>query len=373
MKWTREQYLGLMTWGDFPRPMFCELFGPLIGLDAEWQAQGATPDEIAMVAFDFDYVERCGCGGHTGPLPRAQSVILEETDTHRIERDYLGRTTKLDKRTATIPLPLDFPVKTMDDWLKLKPLFAWREDRVSTEGMAKAAQRQAEGAMVIAGIPGAYDTVRELMGEEEAALAYYDQPELIIDIMDTLRDTAMRVLDAVSQQVHVDQLSVHEDMAGKSGPMIGPAQVQQFVKPYFLPIWEMLHDRGTVIFDMDTDGNVDAIMDDLLDCGLNHLHPMEPAAGMDIVAAREKYGRRYTFNGGIDKFAVMAGPEAIEKELEYKLQPKMREGGIVFGLDHRIPNGTPLEHYRYYVKRAREILGLPPLDGQRQGWGRMAM
>jgi hypothetical protein len=45
--------------------------------------------------------------------------------------------------------------------------------------------------------------------------------------------------------------------------------------------------------------------------------------------------------------------------------------GTAFGLDHRIPNGTPIENYRHYVKTAREILGLPPADkGGR--WQRMA-
>lgn len=47
-------------------------------------------------------------------------------------------------------------------------------------------------------------------------------------------------------------------------------------------------------------------------------------------------------------------------------------GGIAFGLDHRIPNGTPLENYRYYVDTAREILQLPPRDPSLGGWGRMA-
>jgi len=32
-------------------------------------------------------------------------------------------------------------------------------------------------------------------------------------------------------------------------------------------------------------------------------------------------------------------------------------GGCVFGLDHRIPNGTPLAAYRHYVKRMWELLG----------------
>jgi hypothetical protein len=362
-----------MTFGTFARPMFIEPFGPLIGLADEWRAQGASEDEINMVGFDFDYVDRIRCC-HVGPAGLPPKQLIEETDRFRIERDGLGRVMQLDKRTATIALPLDFPVKTMDDWLRLKPHYQYRADRIDPDHIAECHRWRENGAMVMANIPGAYDTLRNLMGEEMVAYACIDQPELVRDILDTLRETALQVLDEAARLVPIDQLSVHEDMAGKSGPMFGPAQMQEFVKPYFRPVWQMLSDRGTQIFDIDTDGNVNAIMDDLLDCGLNHMHPMEPAAGMDIVACRRRYGRAWTFNGGIDKVAIIKGPEAIDAELDYKLDAKLiKEGGIAFGLDHRIPNGTPLEHYRYYVRSARERLGLPPLDGVRKGWGRMAM
>ena len=44
MKWTREQYIDLFTSDRVDRPMFVELFGPLIGLEDEWRAQGASED-----------------------------------------------------------------------------------------------------------------------------------------------------------------------------------------------------------------------------------------------------------------------------------------------------------------------------------------
>lgn len=205
-------------------------------------------------------------------------------------------------------------------------------------------------------------------------MACYDQPELVHDILGTLRDTAMRAFERVTDRITIDQLSVHEDMAGRSGPLFGPAQMQQFVKPYFAPVWGLCRSAGTQIFDMDTDGNVNAILDDLIDCGINHLHPMEPAAGMDVVEVRKRYGKKLTFNGGIDKFAIMTDRAAIDAELEYKLQPLLRDGGgIAFGLDHRIPGGTPIDNYRYYVDTARAMLGLPPRDSRNRGWARMAM
>ena len=42
MRWTRDKYVALMTFDDVPRPMFSELFGPLIGLEDEWCEQGAA-------------------------------------------------------------------------------------------------------------------------------------------------------------------------------------------------------------------------------------------------------------------------------------------------------------------------------------------
>ena len=123
---------------------------------------------------------------------------------------------------------------------------------------------------------------------------------------------------------------------------------------------------------MDSDGNVNPILDILIECGLNSMHPFEPASGMDIVQVRKKYGKQLVIRGGIDKHVLRKDKEAIRRELEYKMQPMMQEGGIVFGLDHRIPNGTPLENYKYYVETGREILGLQARDGDARGWGRMA-
>jgi uroporphyrinogen-III decarboxylase len=373
MKWTREQYIELMTFGEVDRPMFCELFGPLIGLDEQWRCQGASEDEIGMIGFDWDYVPYVDCGGTCGPFNTPQSVLIEENSDYRIERDYLGRTVQLCKGTATLPLPLDFPVKEHSDWLKLKPYYTFSEQRIDSARIAWAKHAQAAGAMVRCEIPGGWDTARELMGEEAACLAYYTQPELMRDILATLTDTSVKVLQRVTDTITIDQLYVHEDMAGKSGPLIGPQQVNDFIAPYYHACWEIVSNRSTRLFNQDSDGDMTPVLDAFLDCGINVMHPFEPTGRMDMVAARKKYGNRFAILGGIDKHILRRSKQEINLELEYKMQPLMREGGIAFGLDHRIPNGTPLENYRYYVRRGREILGLPPLDGSSKGWGRMAL
>ena len=372
MRFKREEYLEINTFGQVTRPMFVELFGLLTGLEEEWKTQGATENELSLIAFDWDYVPVIHCGGNTGIRTKRTTKIIEETSEYTIAKDNLGRTTKLFKQAATIPLPLNYPVEDMDSWLKIKPLFEFHEDRINWAEVEFAKQQQAEGALVIAGIPGGFDMPRELMGEEKTCLSYYEDPELMNDIIQTIKECSLKVLERISDKLVIDQLSVHEDLAGKSGPLIGPAQIKQFVEPYFKSVWELLSSRGTKIFDMDSDGNINPILDSFLDCGLNSFHPFEPAAGMDMVKIRKKYGKKIAIRGGIDKHVLRKSKVEIQKELEYKMQPFMLEGGTVFGLDHRIPNGTPLENYRYYVDSGREILGLPPRSPDKQGWQRMA-
>ena len=103
MKFSREQYLDLMTFRPVDRPMFVELFGLLVGVDKEWRAQGATEDEISLKAFDWDHVWAEGViGCDTHPIGRWETEIIEDNDEFQTQRDFLGRTLMLCKATATL-------------------------------------------------------------------------------------------------------------------------------------------------------------------------------------------------------------------------------------------------------------------------------
>ena len=97
----REEFLDYMTFAANERPLFTEIFGPIIGLKEEWEAQGATPEELDFSAFRY----RCEARGHvpvnTGRNGGYPEEAIEETDTHRTWRDSLGRTMRLPKAAST--------------------------------------------------------------------------------------------------------------------------------------------------------------------------------------------------------------------------------------------------------------------------------
>jgi hypothetical protein len=352
----REEYLDYMTFQRNDRPLFTEIFGPLVGLKEEWEEQGATPEELDFSAFKYRCERRAGLALATGRCGGYPEEVLEEDEHHKIWRDGLGRTMKLAKGAATLGLPLDFPVRTMDDWRKIKPWYEFSEKRLAGDWEARARRHRQEDRVITAGIPGGFDEPRELLGDAALCEAYYEQPELVHDIVRTISDTAFQVLERASRRVTIDLLGVHEDMAGRSGPLAGPKQVREFIAPYYRRIWDLLRERGARLFDQDSDGDMNAAIDAFLEAGVNCMHPLEPAANMDIVKLREKYGSRLAFYGGIDKHVLRESKAAIERELEYKVPPMVKTGGCVIALDHRVPNGTPLENYRFYVKKVWEIM-----------------
>lgn len=352
----REEFLDHMTFRSNRRPLFTEIFGPIVGLKEEWEKQGASAAELDFSAFRYRCEARGHIPVHTGRLGGRKPRLIEETAEYVLSTDELGRTMKMFKGVATLPLPLDYPVRTMDDWLAIKPLYHFSEARFESGWEAAARAHREAGRVVCVSIPGGFDEPRQLMGEEGLCLAYYEQPELVHDILETIGRTAAQVLARVADRVQVDLLFVHEDMAGKSGSLIGPKQIDAFIRPYYLRVWEILQSKGARLFDLDSDGDINAVLPSLLDAGINCVHPMEPASNMDIVEVRRRYGKRLAFYGGIDKHVIRRSRKEILEELRRKIPPMVASGGCVLALDHRIPNGTPLANYRFYIEQAWKLL-----------------
>ena len=372
MIWNREEYIAHMTFQDVGREMFTEQFGPLAMLEKEWRAAGVSEKEINMSAFGWDNVKNVSVTAfaHTGPVTGITPYVVSDNEHERITVDNMGRKCRLCKDSATIALPMEHPVQTMEDWLRVKHWYEFSESRINVEGLKRVKKLQQEGHLVIAWMPGGFDEPRQLLGEAELCIAFYEEPEMIEDMLSTIADTTLKVFERVHDYVTIDNLAVHEDMAGKSGPLVGPAQIREFINPYYRRIWDEVRLHGGKLFTQDSDGNMNPVIDAFLEGGINVMYPFEPGSGMDMVETRKKYGNRLAIKGGIDKYALRGTKEDIRRELEYKMCDIMKHGGTAFALDHRIPNGVSIENYRYYVKLGRELLGLP--EAQESPFVRMA-
>ncbi|MFA0759890.1 MAG: hypothetical protein NOOUEUKL_002574, partial [Candidatus Fervidibacter sp.] len=137
---------------------------------------------------------------------------------------------------------------------------------------------------------------------------------------------------------------------------------RQFVLPYLKRSIDAAHDEG-VPFIKHTDGNIWAILDDLVQAGIDALDPIEPAAGMDIGEVKAKYGDRIAVIGNVDcSFVLTRGTvEEVEEAVKETIAKASPGGGHILASSNSIHPAVKPENYRAMVEAARRY-GRYPID-----------
>jgi uroporphyrinogen decarboxylase len=199
------------------------------------------------------------------------------------------------------------------------------------------------------------------MGLERLLYTFYDDPNLIEDMMEQVCYLETEIIKRVVKDIRVDMVYCCEDMAFKTGPMISPDMMRKFMMPRYQKIMDVLHSGGVDVIWLDCDGNANELIPLWLECGINFHWPLECAAGNDAVALRKKYGKDIILGGNIDKRALLKGKDAIREEVMSKVPFLLESGGYFPGVDHLVSPDVSLENYRYFLNTMREVAGLEKL------------
>lgn len=192
---------------------------------------------------------------------------------------------------------------------------------------------------------------RELFGQEEHLYSFYDHPELYHRICEDLAEWHIKIIHEFGKYMKADFMTIAEDMSYNLGPMLSKEMFDEFIKPYYQKIIPEIKKYGTKVF-VDTDGRVDAMVPWLMEAGVEGVLPLERQAGVDINYLREQYPELLML-GGFDKTSLFRGKEAIRAEIK-RLEPAIRSGRYLIGMDHQTPPGVSMEDYRYYISQLRE-------------------
>jgi len=209
---------------------------------------------------------------------------------------------------------------------------------------------------------GYFFAPRELLGIEEHLYAFYDMPELLHRIERDLLEFHLEYLTKINEILPADVLYFSEDLSGKNGPMISREMFEEFVGSYYRKLFPSLRKTGIKYIFMDTDGDFDQLIPDILETGIDGFLPMDVNAGMDINKVRGKHPRA-RFIGGFNKLVIAEGREAIDREFA-RIMPVIRQGGYIPGCDHQLAPDAGLENYRYFVRKLKEVMEQAGTDGK---------
>ena len=207
---------------------------------------------------------------------------------------------------------------------------------------------------------GLLGTLRDVMGVEELCCAFYEDPELVREMMETFTDLWLAIYEKVCNDVKVDVIHMWEDMSGKNGSLIFPAMVREFMMPCYKRIAAFAKAHDIPVFSLDTDGDCSELVPLFMESGINMIFPFEVAAGSDVVDYRKKYPN-LGIMGGINKIEIAKGRDAIDRELA-RLAPMFDKNPYIAMLDHLIPPEISWEDFNYFVERLRDIILNPPFS-----------
>ncbi|RLE81753.1 MAG: hypothetical protein DRJ51_03115 [Thermoprotei archaeon] len=348
-----ERFLNTVSFKR-PRRVFFREFSLRKATLEKWYEQGLPRDIHPDEFFGFDRYWSCGFHVDFGPIPPYETVVLEETDRYVIVRDKFGATVKYFKVHDTgfdTRQWLDFKVKDRKDFEDVKKRFnPHSPKRYPPYWRALVRCIEIRDAPFGVSFPGQFWWTRDFMGLHGLLRAFYKQPDLVHEMMDFYTEFVIETLHPLLDEVSIDFVVINEDMAYKSGPMIGPSLFKEFMYENYKTLAKFLKEHGVKVVFWDSDGNPEPLLPLLIKAGINGFLPLEAAAGVDPVEVGRKYPDLVLL-GGIDKRVLAFGTERdIEREIMRKVPSLLTRGGYIPTVDHAVPPEVSLKNYIFYLK-----------------------
>jgi len=205
----------------------------------------------------------------------------------------------------------------------------------------------------------------------ETAWALRGLDKLLIDFI-TNENLANKILDIPFNyhmyagkklvDMGVDIIWTGDDIGGQKGMLISPNIWRKYLKPRMAKLYsELKKINPDLKIAYHSDGSIYAIVDELVEIGLDILNPIQPKC-MDPYYLKKRYGKNLSFWGTIDIQETL--PFGTAREIEDEVKERIRYmgpgGGFIISPTHNIQIDTPLKNF-FTFWEAAEKYGMYPI------------
>lgn len=325
--------------GDPDYVPFLELFADQEVIAAVLDEPAVPREEMGRDALRKRLDQRISFWYHLGYDAFWQGAILEPPDMFLLKANDTAPLTKGKRRW------ISEKAGVITNWEEFER-YPWpRTEDADLYPMEYVARHLPEGMAMFGLIDGVLEPVMWLMGYETFAIAIYDQPDLVQAMFDKIAEIYIPLARTLVQMDRVAALWMGDDMGFKTGPMIAPAHLREYVFPIQRDIARIAHEQD-MPFLIHSCGNLEAVMDDLIDdVGIDAKHSFE-----DVIEPVElfvgRYGDRIAVIGGVDVDLLARGTEEQVRARTRKiLQACAPSKGYVLGSGNSIANYIPPRNF----------------------------
>lgn len=308
--------------------------------------------------------------GTTGPVGPGFSVASgEEGFRHicRVEGEYeiiesesgaITRQVIDNDATYSMPEFIRYPVRDRESWelykRRMTPTRFLSPEEI--EANCRRLDPRTRPLCIWAG--STYGGARGLMGPEAVSYAFYDDPELVHDIMEWQLDGARRLFPLI-ERLKPEIVATGEDLCCKHGMLLSPPHFEEFCARYYREVCGVAQSCGVAVRAVDTDGNAMEFTHLAAACGVNAIFPYEVKAGNDLFELRRQLPRFVLF-GWLEKEVVNEGNERlIEPEIRGKAPALLATGRYFPNGDHGIQPLATFPNLCRFMTILHEVCGNP--------------
>ncbi len=318
---------------------------------AAWRAE-KNPPEGADIRDYYGVDITIAVGDESLAPTRAET--LEETDQYVIRRDGWGRVIRT--------IPGGYFYEQLEPGLQqpadLSHLHVDPPDlEVRYQSLDARIEQLKQRFCVFAKTGGPYIRTHFVRDEPEFLMDMAADPVFARELAMWMADhlTAIGLEELRRWDLYDNGLWIFDDMASNQGPMFSPRTAEQILAPAWSSMVQRFKAAGAQKVILHSDGNIGPLLDLFLDLGFDGINPVEPKAGLDAVALREKYGDRLVLIGGLCNAQVLpeGNPEKVRQHVKRVLSAG-KDGGLIIGT-HSIGPDISVATYDLVNETVREL------------------
>ena len=208
----------------------------------------------------------------------------------------------------------------------------------------KAGSHLPDGMGVIGQYGDIFTMTWEMMGFESFSMALFENPDLIRALNDKLGELVLSMFEYFAQSDAVDVIWYSDDIAFSDSLLMSPQVLHEYFFPWLKKIGDLCKAAGKPLI-YHTDGLLWDVMDDIISCGVDALHPIEPKA-MDLAEVKKRYGDKLCLIGAVDVDMLCRGTaEQIDQQVKHNIETAAYNGGYIAGSGNSIPDYVNFENY----------------------------
>jgi len=160
----------------------------------------------------------------------------------------------------------------------------------------------------------------------------------------------------------VDFIVLGDDYGATNGSIFSPKSFEELLLPGFKTVVSEIKKAGGLVI-KHCCGNINMLLDMIIDAGIDAIHPLDQAAGMEIAEVQEKYKDRVVVVGGVDCGELLTNkfPEDVESETKKLLKVVSSKGGHILGSSNTIHPKVKPENYLKMVETVKRY-GIYPIN-----------